>query len=85
VLFKKLQFPNSAQGRILRGAGGLQPPYNWCINENMMRVREKKRWRKKEKIERERKKKRPAPFNHVLHPPLASGCFGLKFSSTAVI
>jgi len=42
-------------GADLRGAGGLQPPYSWCINENMGRMREKKRWRKEEKWrERER-------------------------------
>jgi len=35
------------QGWIYRGA--LKPPYSWCINENMGRVREKKRWRKEEK------------------------------------
>jgi len=39
--------------------GGSSPPYSWCINGNMGRVREKKRWRKEEKW-RERKKKRPA-------------------------
>ena len=51
------------------GWGGSSPPYSWCINGNMGRVKEKKRWRKEEKW-RERKKKRPTPFNHVLHPSL---------------
>jgi len=41
--------------------GGLQPPYCWCINGNMGRVREKKRWKKEEKMERWWKKKRSAP------------------------
>jgi len=49
------------QGQIQRGLGGLQPPYCWCINGNMGRVREKKRWKKEEKIERWWKKKRSAP------------------------
>ena len=38
------------QGRIHRG-GVQRPPY-WCINGNMGRVREKKRWKKEEKNER---------------------------------
>ena len=59
------------RGGSAGGLGGLQPPLSWCINGNMGRVREKKRWRKEEKWrERERKKKRPDPFNLVLHPPL---------------
>ena len=28
---------------------GAPPPYCWCINGNMGRVREKKRWKKEEK------------------------------------
>jgi hypothetical protein len=31
------------------GLEGLQPPYSWCNNGGMGRVREKKRWRKEEK------------------------------------
>ena len=38
--------------RIQGGAGGLRPPYCWCIIGNMGRVREKKRWKKEEKMER---------------------------------
>ena len=46
------------QGRIYRGGwGGSSPPYSWCINGNMGRVREKKRWRKEEKW-RERGRRR---------------------------
>jgi len=36
-------------------------PYSWCINGNMGRVREKKRWRKEKKIERGRRKDQPRP------------------------
>jgi hypothetical protein len=35
-----------------QGGWGLLPPYCWCINGNMGRVREKKRWKKEEKMER---------------------------------
>jgi hypothetical protein len=48
------------QGRIYRGLGGSSTPYSWCINRNMGRVREKKRWRKEEKW-RERGRRRDQP------------------------
>jgi hypothetical protein len=61
------------QGRIFRGAGeGLQPPYSWCNNGDMGRMREKKRWRKEEKWREKRKKKRSAPLDHIMHPPLCT-------------
>jgi len=33
-------------GADLQGGWGARAPYSWCINRNMGRVREKKRWRK---------------------------------------
>jgi len=54
VTHKRIYYANkfsvTIRGESTGGAGGLQhPPYSWCINGNMRRVREKKRWRKEEK------------------------------------
>jgi len=32
------------RGGTTGGMGGSSPPYSWCINGNMERVWEKKRW-----------------------------------------
>jgi hypothetical protein len=40
---------NGYRGGSTGGLGGSSPHYSWCINRNMERVREKKRWRKEKK------------------------------------
>ena len=39
--------------------GGSSPPYCWCINGNMGRVREKERWKKEEKELEEQMNRKP--------------------------
>ena len=43
--------------------GGLQPPYSWCINENIERMREKKRWRKEEKWRKKEEEEKTSPLS----------------------
>jgi len=62
------------RGGSIGGLGGLQPPYNWCINGNMGRVREKKRWRKEEKGRERERKKRLAPLQSCSASTI--GCTG---------
>jgi hypothetical protein len=45
------------------GGWGAPAPYSWCIDGNMDRVREKKRWMKEEKWREREKEEETSPLS----------------------